>query len=195
MTKEGSSKPRLVEVATALFAKDGFQSTSLRAIAKEAGVSPALLVHHFGSRDQLIETCITETLGELVGTKMDMIARPLSESLDEWRSDLGQNVVKLDFFRQVMLFGGKNATILFDRMVKEAKQMLLAEIESGNMRKVQNPDDTALVMTMHGLAPLILKEQVDSTLGGSFFNPEVGVRLAAASLEIYTRGIYTNNKI
>jgi AcrR family transcriptional regulator len=45
---------RLVRGAYAAMARVGTQQLSLRGIAKELGVSPALLVYHFGSKDNLL---------------------------------------------------------------------------------------------------------------------------------------------
>ena len=45
---------KLVRGAYAAMARDGTQQLSLRAIAKQLGVSPALLVYHFGSKDNLL---------------------------------------------------------------------------------------------------------------------------------------------
>ena len=62
------------------------------------------------------------------------------------------------------------------------------------MRKAENIPDLALLMTLHGLAPLIMQDQVNNHLGGNFLEPELGSRLAGANLEIYRRGIYKNTE-
>ena len=43
----------LLASARALFATRGFRSTSVRAIAADAGVDPALVHHYFGTKDDL----------------------------------------------------------------------------------------------------------------------------------------------
>jgi AcrR family transcriptional regulator len=43
----------ILAAARRLFAERGVQATSLRAIAREAGVNPALVHHYFGTKDQL----------------------------------------------------------------------------------------------------------------------------------------------
>ena len=45
---------RLVRGTYAAMARVGTQQISLRGIARELGVSPALLVYHFGSKDKLL---------------------------------------------------------------------------------------------------------------------------------------------
>lgn len=48
-----SPKEALRRAAALLFTRDGFAATSVRAIAKEAGVDPTLVIRHFGSKEGL----------------------------------------------------------------------------------------------------------------------------------------------
>jgi TetR/AcrR family transcriptional regulator, regulator of cefoperazone and chloramphenicol sensitivity len=45
-----------------LFGERGIEATSLREVAKAAGVSPALVVHHFGGKAGLVEAVDAEAL-------------------------------------------------------------------------------------------------------------------------------------
>ncbi|KRE42547.1 TetR/AcrR family transcriptional regulator [Knoellia sp. Soil729] len=47
------SRTRIRETALRLFAARGAAATSLREVAREAGVAPGLVVHHFGGKDGL----------------------------------------------------------------------------------------------------------------------------------------------
>ncbi|WP_246024755.1 TetR/AcrR family transcriptional regulator [Paraburkholderia dinghuensis] len=53
-------RTRLIEAALALFARQGILDTSLAAIAREAGVTPAMVHYYFKTRDQLIDVLIDE---------------------------------------------------------------------------------------------------------------------------------------
>jgi AcrR family transcriptional regulator len=53
-------RARLIEAALALFARQGIVDTSLAAIAREAGVTPAMVHYYFKTRDQLIDVLIDE---------------------------------------------------------------------------------------------------------------------------------------
>ena len=47
------TRAEILASARTLFATRGFGSTSIRAVAAEAGVDPALVHHYFGSKDDL----------------------------------------------------------------------------------------------------------------------------------------------
>ena len=53
-------RERLIATALALFARQGIVDTPLAAIAREAGVTPAMVHYYFKTRDQLIDVLIDE---------------------------------------------------------------------------------------------------------------------------------------
>src|ERR1700757_2618675 len=57
-----SARDEIADAAVKCFAREGF-GASLRTVAAEAGVSAALIVHHFGSKQGLIEACDARVLG------------------------------------------------------------------------------------------------------------------------------------
>ena len=179
------SKERLVEVAAAVFAREGFSGTSLRMIAVEAGVSAALLVHHFGSKQKLIEETISLTLGEWMQQKDQLTELPLSEALAQWPNTAADGKQKLDFFKQVMLAGGKPAQHLLERMHFEAKERLMKMTDSGMMRDVADIDTAALLLAVYGLAPLMLSDSIKKILGGDITDSAISEKLAKSSFELF----------
>lgn len=66
-----ASREQLLDIALNLFSRQGIANTSLNAIAKEAGVTPAMLHYYFNSREQLLDAMIEERflpLRERIGT-------------------------------------------------------------------------------------------------------------------------------
>ncbi|MGO1069186.1 TetR/AcrR family transcriptional regulator [Lysobacter sp. CA199] len=55
-------RERLLDAAIACYARQGIAATSLRAIAAEAGVNPALLHYYFGDKQQLQDAVSNERL-------------------------------------------------------------------------------------------------------------------------------------
>jgi AcrR family transcriptional regulator len=58
LAKGEDRKQRILQVAERLLARYGWRNTSLAQIAKEAGVSPAGLLHHFESKEQLLNAVL-----------------------------------------------------------------------------------------------------------------------------------------
>jgi len=49
--KAADRKVQIIEVATRLFARQGFQGTTTKQIAEHAGVTEALIFRHFGTKE------------------------------------------------------------------------------------------------------------------------------------------------
>ena len=58
LAKGEDRRQRILEVAQRLLTRNGWRNTSLAQIAKEAGVSPAGLLHHFESKEQLLHAVL-----------------------------------------------------------------------------------------------------------------------------------------
>jgi AcrR family transcriptional regulator len=58
LAKGEDRRARILAVAERLLARNGWRNTSLALIAKEAGVTPAGLLHHFESKEQLLNAVL-----------------------------------------------------------------------------------------------------------------------------------------
>jgi AcrR family transcriptional regulator len=58
LAKGEDRRQRILSVAERLLARNGWRNTSLAQIAKEAGVTPAGLLHHFESKEQLLNAVL-----------------------------------------------------------------------------------------------------------------------------------------
>jgi TetR/AcrR family transcriptional regulator, regulator of biofilm formation and stress response len=74
VTNYGTGRVALLDAAVRVVARGGLRKLTYRAVAQEAGVTHGLVVHHFGSRDALIEEAVTHAIrsslhsSALVGT-------------------------------------------------------------------------------------------------------------------------------
>lgn len=68
-------RPRLLDAALACYVRDGIAATSLRAIAREAGVTPALLHYYFGDAAQLREAVVEERVLSAISSFHVALAR------------------------------------------------------------------------------------------------------------------------
>ncbi|QFQ97572.1 TetR/AcrR family transcriptional regulator [Streptomyces phaeolivaceus] len=59
--KRGVERRRaMVDAAITLFSQQGVRGTGVAAIAERAGVTPSALIHHFGSKDGLVQAVLEE---------------------------------------------------------------------------------------------------------------------------------------
>ncbi len=58
LAKGEDRKQRILDVAQRLLTRNGWRNTTLAQIAREAGVTPAGLLHHFDSKEQLLHAVL-----------------------------------------------------------------------------------------------------------------------------------------
>ncbi|GII89819.1 TetR/AcrR family transcriptional regulator [Sinosporangium siamense] len=69
-TSVGSASERrdhLVKLAAEIFARKGFQATTVREIANEAGILSGSLYHHFDSKETIVDEVLSTFLDDLIG--------------------------------------------------------------------------------------------------------------------------------
>jgi AcrR family transcriptional regulator len=78
------NRDRLLEVASAAFARDGVEA-SLERIARDAGVGIGTLYRHFPNRDALMEAVYRHNLDQLIADADELSAnKPPVEALEEF---------------------------------------------------------------------------------------------------------------
>lgn len=121
-------RPSLIDAALACYAREGVAATSLKAIANEAGVTPALLHYYFGNREQLQQAVIEERILPLmyqVQGKLALVNGDMAALVDSFVSAVGQVVAENPWWprlwvREVLCEGGA----LRDLMIGRLKEMV-----------------------------------------------------------------------
>ncbi|MEU0898744.1 TetR/AcrR family transcriptional regulator [Streptomyces massasporeus] len=62
-TESVDTRDRILTAARDEFSERGYEKTSVRGIAKSAGVDSALVHHYFGTKEQVFEAAITQSFG------------------------------------------------------------------------------------------------------------------------------------
>lgn len=93
-------RERILASARELFARNGIDKTSIRAIAADAGVDAALVHHYFGTKTQLFAAAIhipidpMTVIGKLQEVPVDQLGHTLpSILLPLWDSEIGKGFV------------------------------------------------------------------------------------------------------
>ncbi|TRW83370.1 helix-turn-helix transcriptional regulator [Mycolicibacterium sp. 018/SC-01/001] len=94
------TRERILAVARDLFARNGFDNTSIRSIAGGAGVDAALVHHYFGTKTQLFAAAIhipidpMTVIGPLRDVPVDQIGHVLPALLlPLWDSEMGKGFI------------------------------------------------------------------------------------------------------
>jgi len=190
MRSAETTREQLLKFAVEMFAEKGFAETSLRAIAKRAEVSPALLIHHFGTKDALVKEAISKTLGSWVAGEKAAVLDGESNQVQNWQTFMEKGATPLNFFRQVLLAGGEYSQRLFDAAVSET-EVLLDQMQSvGRLREISDKQTTALIMAVSGLGSVLLMSQIEKTMGGPISSDQVASKLMNANNEMLRDGVF-----
>lgn len=94
------TRERILATARELFARNGFNNTSIRAVAADAGVDAALVHHYYGTKQQLFAAAVELpidpmiVLGPLRETPVEQLGRTLPELLlPLWDSQAGTGLI------------------------------------------------------------------------------------------------------
>lgn len=97
---QSDTRDRILASARELFARNGIDKTSIRAIAAAADVDPALVHHYFGTKTQLFAAAIhipidpMQVIGPLQQVPVEEIGRTLpSVLLPLWDSEMGKGFI------------------------------------------------------------------------------------------------------
>jgi AcrR family transcriptional regulator len=95
-------RAQLLEVGTVLFSKHSFEELSMAQIAREAGISKALLYHYFPSKEEFFKAALGEAAAELARrTAPDQSLPPIEQlrastrAFVGWIGERGQTYTKL----------------------------------------------------------------------------------------------------
>lgn len=181
-----TARARIRDAALARFGTDGIAGTSVRAVAADAGVSPALVVHHFGSKEGLRQACDDYVLagirsGGEAGT--DALGEVLQAATPVRR-----------YLARALLDGTAAASALFDEIVERTQEWLASGEAEGWVRPASDARARAITYVSWLLAPLVLGEQVGRLLGGDPAETATAVRSARAGLEMLTNGLFADDR-
>ncbi|MFI1733710.1 TetR/AcrR family transcriptional regulator [Streptomyces acidicola] len=186
-----TGRARLREAALELFAERGFEATSTRAVAAAAGLSPALVTRHFGSKQGLRAAVDEHVLDRIGGELRDLDpGEGLMASLGEVSARLfGADPALRGYLRQVLLEDSEASAALFGRLLAGAR----AEVERlSEAYGEQGPDEewAPFQMLCLILGPLLLERVMQPNLREPMFAPDMLARRSAANQQLLLRGYY-----
>jgi AcrR family transcriptional regulator len=190
-----TTRARIRDAAITLFGRNGYAATSVRAIAEEAGVSPGLVIHHFGSKDKLRAECDRHVVGSVGEKKNGLDDDDLAVSMQTMLSDLETYRPALNYLGHMLLDGTPAGDRLLDELVSLTRTLLDDGVADGSMEPTSDPHMRAVLVTLHGVMPIVLQRQFARLLGEPGLTDSMIHRMALPSLELYTHGLYRDDRM
>jgi len=188
-SEESTTAERIVTAACALIAQRGASETSVREVARSAGVSAPLVIHHFGSKAGLVEACdrrVTDALDQVLAPIRS--GDPLDSVEVGWVELLGSTPY-LDYITRSLLDGGELGARLFDELYKLSLETGRAMEAIGLARPSEDPEMRALLLFALDMGMLMMSDHAARVLGASLDSPEMGGRWVRAVVDLLSNGL------
>lgn len=178
---------RIREAAIIEFAAHGFPRTTVRGIATAAGVSPGLVIHHFGSKDDLRVACDDHVFEALTEAKrQNAQISPLAVA--EVFFDGGQMQAYAEYLLKSLLDPSEQGQRYFDHYVETTEQIIDEGFAGYTLRKAEDRRAQATAMAMLALAPLLLEPRIRRSLGAEDVHGSMA-RLIPYLADLYRNGL------
>lgn len=169
--EDRTTRARIRDAAIVGFAADGVRGTTVRAIAAAAGVSPGLVLHHFGSKDGLRVACDAHVAAEIRRRKGEALVGGPGPALLGGLGGDESGAPLLGYLASALTDGSPHVAELIDELVADAEVSLALAVETGVARPSDHPGERAAVLTLWSLGALVLREHVTRVLGGELDRP------------------------
>ena len=126
-----NKKNTVIEVATKLFAEQGFEKTSVANICKVANVSKGLVYHHFTSKDEILKEIFSLTTRNMMEMNKTVSNIPARKKLINLINTIFKQLENDKEFFQLNLniMFQPSTKKLLNSQIKERSSMLLASIK------------------------------------------------------------------
>jgi AcrR family transcriptional regulator len=184
---------RIRDAAIEQWGEYGF-NVGLRSIAEAAGVSAALVIHHFGSKDGLRKACDDYIAEEIRSGKS---ASMQTKDPADWFAQMAaieSYAPMMSYLVRSMQSGSELAKMMWQRMIDNAEEYLEEGVRNGVLKPSRDPRARAKYLGMSSGGGFLLYLQMHS-------NPtdlravlrDYGEEMVLPALEIYTEGLMTDS--
>lgn len=181
-----TGRARIRNTALRQFAERGFAATTMRDVAAAAGVSPALVRHHFGTKDGLREACDAHALAAYI----DIAKRGVTKGELPDGHHIGQeNSWLVRYLGLALVEDSPAATSIFDALVAVTEDHL--QTRDGGTTDLHAQ---AVVLTAMRLGVTVLHRHVGHALDTDVFSEEGVARVSLATLDLLAPGLVDTDR-
>ncbi len=186
---------RIRNAALESFARDGVAATSIRDVAKEAGVSPGLVQHYFSTKAALVEAVNGHVVAIATDAFSDLSehSSPLEaqqELGDGVTAFVGEHPTAVLYVARAAADGDRAALAIFDAFVAIAQRQWQRLADHDLLRPGTDLTWTSLHAVVFVLGTVLLRDAVERHLPQPFYTPEQLERWNAASNALFREGTY-----
>jgi AcrR family transcriptional regulator len=188
-----TTRARIRDTAVDLFGRAGFAHVTVRRIATAAGVSPGLVIHHFGSKEGLREACdghVRQVFADAI-TELELQG-PASAMAQLARVE--QYLPAVRYGTRALKEGGPLATTLFARLVDDTQSWLASAAASGRVRPSADEHARAILLVCVSLGIQMLGDYIVPHATPDERDAFLVTALDGASDELYTQGLFTGTE-
>jgi TetR/AcrR family transcriptional regulator, regulator of cefoperazone and chloramphenicol sensitivity len=195
-----TAKAVIRDEALALFARLGPDAVTVRQIAAAAEVSPALVVHHFGSKQGLRAAVDERVAGIFDELFASMAAAPAAVDWSALAADASLAAFVLRelppdspipaYLRRLWLAGDEAGTALFRRWYAASRTMFDALAAAGVLVPAGDPAVRAAFVMVNDLVVLLLRDQLTEVLGVDPLAPDGLRRWLTEAMDVYRDGLF-----
>jgi AcrR family transcriptional regulator len=184
---------RIRDAAIEQFGQQGFD-VGLRVIAKAAGVSAALVIHHFGSKDGLRKACDDFVAETVRASKSESIRSSDPAAWFAQMADIESFAPQMAYLVRSMQAGGELAKMLWRNMIDNAGQYMDEGVRAGTIKPSHDPKARARYLAMTGGGGFLLYLQLhDDPTDLRVVLHDYAQDMVLPALEIYTKGLMTDS--
>ncbi len=180
---------RIRDAAIEQFGQHGFD-VGLRTIAEAAGVSAALVIHHFGSKEGLRKACDNFVAEEIRSSKSEAIRSNDPATWLAQMAEIESYAPLTAYLVRSLQAGGELATMLWHRMTEDAEEYMAEGVRAGTIKPSRDPHARAEFLTITSGGGLLLYLQMHETPTDlRAVLRDYARDMVLPALEIYTDGL------
>jgi AcrR family transcriptional regulator len=190
--EDKTAPARIRDAAIEQVGLHGF-GVGLRTIAEAAGVSAALVIHHFGSKDALLQACDDYIAEEIRSGKTEAMRTHDPASWLAQVAEIESYAPLMAYLVRSMQTGGELAKTLWRRMIDNAEGYFEEGVRAGTIKPSRDPKARAKFLGLVGGGGFLLYLQMhDTPTDLRAVLRDYGNEMVLPALEVYTNGLLTD---
>jgi TetR/AcrR family transcriptional regulator, regulator of cefoperazone and chloramphenicol sensitivity len=184
---------RIRDAAIEQWGQHGFD-LGLRAIAAAAGVSAALVIHHFGSKENLRKVCDDHITEEIRSAKTESLQSADPATWFAQVAAIESYAPMMRYLVRSLQSGSDLAKTFWRRMLENAEEYLEEGVRAGTLKPSRDPKARAKFLGLTGGGGFLLYLQMhDNPTDMAAVLHDYGEEMVLPALEVMTEGLMSDN--